>query len=166
VAGLAVLGASSLLFALVRFLGYFESAQQALRLSSRTYDQFTDELRRLLPSLIVALERCTTAEQLQRALASSLRTQEILAVRGLEGDAVRFEVSTATAVSGSDALPPDNHSERFTYASGAFTVEVLLRYRRSITPSSLALLQVAADVTYAAAERSELVSPNLLLSTP
>lgn len=165
VAGLAVLGASSLLFALVRFLGYFESAQQALRLSTRTYDQFTDQLRQLLPSLIVALHRCTSSKDLEHALTSSLRTQEILAVRGLDGDAMRFEVSTATAVSGSDALPPDNHLERFCYASGAFTVEVMLRYRRSITPSSLALLQVAADVIYSAAEQSALVSHDLRPST-
>ncbi len=158
VAGFAVLGASAILFGLVRFLGYFESSQQAVRLSSHTYDLLTDQLRRLLPSLVVQLYNSTDAATFTHAIARVLGAPGVLSVRGVARGTTQFEVNALEAQRNIESAKGP-HLERFHFASGSFVVELGVERRRFITPASLALLQVFADVVFDAATKIQIPTP-------
>lgn len=144
VAGMAVLGASAVLFGLVRFLGYFDRTQQAVRLSQHTYDPLTDQLRHLIPKLVLRLDTVSDPTQLPGELEAALATARVLGVKASAGMNTLFEVSRPTP-SGS---PP--HWETFVYDAGALVVRIELENARAVTPTSLALLQVLADVVRSA----------------
>lgn len=159
VAGLAVLGASAILFGLVRFLGYFESTQQAVRLSSHTYDSTTEKLRRLIPPLVVRLAQSRDESSRRAVLESAFTGSEVSAIRGALRGIPRFDVrvpSPERNAGGKDHV----HTERFSYDAGTYLVEIDLRRRRVVNPASLALLQVIADVVFDADRKTALPSPS------
>jgi UDP-GlcNAc:undecaprenyl-phosphate/decaprenyl-phosphate GlcNAc-1-phosphate transferase len=70
--GLALTSVSLVLFALIRFLGYFEYLHFRRRQKSRFYDRHTDRLRFGVPELILSLSRATSEEAVLSALERSL----------------------------------------------------------------------------------------------
>lgn len=151
IAGMAVLGASSVLFGLVRFIGYFDSSQQAVRLSQHAFDVLTDQLRRALPQLVLELRSVDDGTQLSTALQRALAPTGLLAVRCSSGDQTLCDV----VLRPERASRSDGHWEPFRFDGGQFVVTVKLSSARVVTPTSLVLLQVVADVIYAAAPRSK-----------
>lgn len=150
VAGMAVLGASAVLFGLVRFLGYFDSTQQAMRLSQHTYDPLTEQLRRLIPEVVLKLDAVRGQTALSETLGAAIDSTGVLGLRwtGAEGT-LREVPSPASTV----AATTDVHWEPFIYDHGTFVVQVKLASARAVSPTSLALLQVLADVVQRAASR-------------
>lgn len=150
VAGMAVLGASSVLFGLVRFIGYFDSSQQAVRLSQHAYDTLTDQLRRALPELVRRLDHVANVATLESALTDVLSETNLHAVRCTASDQVVAEVNLLPE----RAISTDGHWEPFRFDGGRFVITVKLSSARVVTPASLALLQVTTDVIHAAASRA------------
>lgn len=151
IAGMAVLGASSVLFGLVRFIGYFDSSQQAVRLSQHAYDVLTDQLRRALPQLVRKLGSIDDGAALPEALQSALGQTGLLAVRCSRGERVVCDVALRPQDTGAN----DGHWEPFRFDDGPFVVTVKLSSPRVVTPTSLVLLQVVTDVIHDAAKRAK-----------
>jgi UDP-GlcNAc:undecaprenyl-phosphate/decaprenyl-phosphate GlcNAc-1-phosphate transferase len=153
IAGMAVLGASGILFALVRFLGYFDSAQQAVRLSLHAYDPLTEQLRHLIPLLVLELDARTDFSGLSETLVSTIAPTAVLGVRCSVAEQTLLDVENSARTTHGSGVEP--HWEMFAYEGGACIVKIRLRHARAVTPASLALLQVLADVVHAAARRSQ-----------
>lgn len=152
IAGMAVLGASAVLFALVRFLGYFDSAQQAVRLSLHTYDPLTEQLRRLLPELVLRLDSTDERSTLERVLLEAIAPTGLRSVRCFAGS--QTLLTSAVESPTASAKSQQTHCETFTYEGSAFAVKLELTHARSVTPTSLGLLQLLADIVYMAGKRT------------
>jgi UDP-GlcNAc:undecaprenyl-phosphate/decaprenyl-phosphate GlcNAc-1-phosphate transferase len=151
IAGMAVLGASAVLFGLVRFLGYFDSAQQAVRVSLHTYDPLTEQLRHMIPNLVLRLNTAVDRSTLEHALIELISPTEVLGIRCAEADLSGTDVTAATR--GGPATNTDFHWESFTYEADTLVVKIKVENARAITATSLTLLQVLADVVHTAAGR-------------
>jgi len=87
--GLALLSVSLVFVGFVRFLGYFEYLHFRKRQRARLRDPFTENLRRVIPGLIVSLSK-TSSEEEALSILERLTTEttiscvEVLATRGVD----------------------------------------------------------------------------------
>lgn len=185
IAGMAVLGASAVLFGLIRFLGYFDTTQRAMRLSQHRYDPLTEQLRRAIPELILRFAAVANPNGLNEALHEAAASSGLSLVRcrtthgdllSAGGDSAPCRSRPSTVVPSRLVTPNtanlagafgahsptvtrgDTHWEPFAYDDGSFVVEVQLGEASHVTPTSLALLQVLADVVHSAARRCGLTA--------
>jgi UDP-GlcNAc:undecaprenyl-phosphate/decaprenyl-phosphate GlcNAc-1-phosphate transferase len=84
--GLALLSVTLVFVGFVRFLGYFEYLHFRRRQKSRLRDPFTENLRRVVPGLIVSLSNSTGQETALDVLARVVRETSVSCVEVLAAD--------------------------------------------------------------------------------
>lgn len=141
--GFAILGASTVLIGLVRFVGYFQYTHMRLRRRERFYDTHVQTLRRLIPDLYRHLHSARDEAQITRVLGW-------LGER-IESSSVQLEdASGAAQLSWNDSAisePSRRGSLRASFDSGPSGLRLVFSYRSDIALSSQAevLLQLIAD---------------------
>ncbi len=86
--GVALLSVSLVFVGFVRFLGYFEYLHFRKRQSARLRDPFTENLRRVVPSLIVSMSKAADEESALKVLAR-LTTETPISIIEIFGSASR-----------------------------------------------------------------------------
>jgi UDP-GlcNAc:undecaprenyl-phosphate/decaprenyl-phosphate GlcNAc-1-phosphate transferase len=142
--GLAVLGASAMLFGLVRFVSQFDRAQ-ARRGHSAEPDPFANSLRVVVPQLLVELSDVSTLAALRLVIESELERLQCSSFLVLEHESSVLSVTTATA---NDTLP-----EVFMAADSALEIRVCCRTNRPLSANARLLLQLVADGVSATLKR-------------
>ena len=141
--GFAILGASTVLIGLVRFVGYFQYTHARLRRRERFYDTQVQLLRRLIPDLYRHLHSARDEAHITRVLGW-------LGER-LESSSVQLEDAAGTAqLSWNDSSisePSRRGSLRASFDSGPRGLRLVVSYRSDVALSSQAevLLQLIAD---------------------
>jgi len=102
--GLALLSVSLVFVGLVRFLGYFEYLHFRKRQRARLRDPFTENLRRVIPSLIVSLSRASSEDAALDVLGrltteTSMQCVEVLAPAGIRSRARSWRAPDADCTS-------------------------------------------------------------------
>lgn len=89
--GLAIFGACAVLFALVRFVGYFDYVHARGRSAARIYDQEAQLLRQLVPAFICSANIAGSLPQLYEALGQLGNAAKLGRLALLSGEQVLFE---------------------------------------------------------------------------
>ncbi|HEY3493454.1 MAG TPA: MraY family glycosyltransferase [Polyangiaceae bacterium] len=150
--GLALLCASVVLIALVRFVGYFEYLHTVRRQKSRIYDSRTNLLRLALPELLRRLTSARTEDDVLRVLRDAAEQSEL----------ERVEIEGAGGAHHIETTPPPSSSRdlvRAAYPIGRedraqAKIRFLFRSDEAdVTPETAILLQVLVDATASGLER-------------
>jgi UDP-GlcNAc:undecaprenyl-phosphate/decaprenyl-phosphate GlcNAc-1-phosphate transferase len=151
--GLALLSASVVLVALVRFVGYFEYLHLVRRQKARIYDRRTNLLRLALPALLARLETARTEEDVLAVLSDALEQSEV----------ERMEIDCATGQRRFDSSAPPSGSRDIVRAAfpvgredrAQARVRFLFRSDEAeVRPEVSILLQLLVDGAALALERA------------
>lgn len=156
--GFAILGASTVLIGLVRFVGYFQYTHARLRRRERFYDTQVQTLRRVIPDLFHRLQTVRDEREITRVLG--------WLGESIESSAVQLEDAAGVpqlAWTDSDVSEPSRRgSVRASFDSGTSGLRLVVSYRSDVALSSQAevLLQIVADEVHRSlvAVRSTLVA--------
>lgn len=159
--GFAILGASTVLIGLVRFVGYFQYTHARLRRRERFYDAQVQTLRRVIPDLFQHLQAVRDERDITRVLG--------WLGEHIESSSVQLEDANGSAkLSWSDGpiSEPSRRGggSRATFDSGTSGLRLVFSYRSDVALSAQAevLLQLIADEVHRSllAVGSELVEVN------
>jgi UDP-GlcNAc:undecaprenyl-phosphate GlcNAc-1-phosphate transferase len=151
--GVALLFASVVLIALVRFVGYFEYLHLVRRQKARIYDRRTNLLRLALPALLSRLASARTEEDVLAVLSDALEQTEV----------ERMEIEAAGGQRRFDSSAPPSGSRDLVRA--AFPVgredraQAKIRFlfrsdEAEVRPEAAILLQLLVDGAALALERT------------
>lgn len=152
--GVAILIASIVMVALIRFLGYFEYVLLMRRQRARLTDPDTEALRRILPEAVVLFEATRTDEDVWGALEQLLGKAHMAAAElvpiGLDA---HIDAWKGVATRGAETMA----SARFPIGEDHLArAELRFRWcspRTDVSPQTAVLLQVLVDVVAAALMR-------------
>jgi UDP-GlcNAc:undecaprenyl-phosphate GlcNAc-1-phosphate transferase len=151
--GVALLFASVVLIALVRFVGYFEYLHLVRRQKARIYDRRTNLLRLALPALLARLASARTEDDVLAVLSDALEQTEV----------ERMEIEAAGGQRRFDSSAPPSGSRDLVRA--AFPVgredraQAKIRFlfrsdEAEVRPEAAILLQLLVDGAALALERT------------
>ena len=152
--GLALLAASAVLIALVRFVGYFEYLHLIRRQKARIYDQRTNLLRLALPELLRRLSGVRSEDEVMGVLQDAVAQSEL----------ERVEIESAGGEQRIEGLPPPSGSRdlvRAAYPIGRedrarAKIRFLFRSDEAdVRPETAILLQLLVDATATGLERAK-----------
>ncbi len=138
--GLAVLGASAMLFGLVRFVSQFDRYQG--RSAPGLREPMTERLRVAVPPLLVALAEVPNLAALELLVQRELEKLECCAMKVTrDGNSIlSIAIPAATALE-----PTRDVTEVFSAPDSAFEVHIHPRSNQPLSPDSRLLLQLVAD---------------------